>query len=151
MPRHRLSAFTTAPIEVAFRLYTDLDRMKEWVGGVTEVTDVTGPMTRAGTRYVTHFGRVKSPSEVLEVDPPRRIRTRFGSWILRGESTATFTPEARGTRIDQEIQTTGLVSEITSRLFALGSYKGSYQGELNHLAGLADVDAKVEAEASKPA
>jgi uncharacterized protein YndB with AHSA1/START domain len=34
-----------------FRLWTDLDRMKEWVGGVTKVTDVTGPIGgRVGVR-----------------------------------------------------------------------------------------------------
>ena len=142
MARHRLTAFSAAPVEVVFDLWTDLDRMKEWVQGVTKVTDVTGPMTQAGTRYITWFGRVQSPSEVLEVEPPRRIRTRFGSWVLRGENRATFTPEGDGTRIDEEIETIGWFSEITSRLFALGSYKGSYQGELNDFARLAEAEAR---------
>jgi uncharacterized protein YndB with AHSA1/START domain len=150
VPRHRLTAYAAAPIQTVFDLWTNLDRMKEWVGGVTKVTDATGPMTQAGTRYVVHFGPVKSPSEVLEVEPPRRIRTRFGSWVLRGTNTATFTPEGAGTRIDQEFQTTGWFSEISSRVFSMGSYKGSYQGELNDFAKLAEAAAR-EAEGPTPA
>jgi uncharacterized protein YndB with AHSA1/START domain len=142
MPRHHLTAFADAPIDVVFGLWIDLDRMKEWVGGVTGVTDVTGPMTQSGTRYVTHFGPVASPSEVLEVDPPRRIRTRFGSWILKGVSTATFVPEGTGTRIEQDMETVGFMSQITSRLFSMGSYRGSYQGELNDFAKLAEAEAR---------
>jgi uncharacterized protein YndB with AHSA1/START domain len=145
MARSRLTAFSAAPIDVVFDLWTNLDRMKEWVGGVTNVTDVTGPMTQAGTRYVVHFGPVKSPSEVLEVNPPRRIRTKFGSWVLRGTNTATFTPEAQGTRIDQELETVGWFSEISSRVFSMGSYKGSYQGELNAFARLAEAQARPSA------
>ena len=38
--------------------------------------------------------------------------------------------------------TIGWFSEITSRLFALGSYKGSYQGELNDFARLAEAEAR---------
>jgi uncharacterized protein YndB with AHSA1/START domain len=142
VPRHRLTAFANAPIEVVFDLWTNLERMKEWIGGVTGVSDVTGPMTQAGTRYVVHFGPVKSPSEVLAVEPPRHIRTRFGSWVLRGTNSTTFTPEGAGTRIDEEIQTVGWFSEITSRLFSMGSYKGSYQGELNAFAKLAEQEAR---------
>lgn len=141
MPTHRLSAFAAAPPDVVFELWTDLGRMKEWVGGVTKVTDVSGPIDQAGTRYVVWFGKVQSPTVVLEAERPRRFSTRFGSWILRGVSSTTFEPEGGGTRINQHMQTEGLMSAITSRLFALGSYKGSYQGELNDFARLAELEA----------
>jgi uncharacterized protein YndB with AHSA1/START domain len=133
-----LTAFAAAPPELVFDLWTNLERMKEWVGGVTKVTDLTGPVTQVGTRYVTWFGPVKSPTIVLEADRPGRFSTRFGSWILRGVNTTTFTPEPGGTRIDEVMRTEGWVSEITSRLFSMGSYKGSYQGELNDFARLAE-------------
>ena len=141
MPTHRLSAFSAAPPERVFDLWTDLDRMKAWVGGVTKVTDVSGPVDRAGTRYVVWFGPVKSPTEVLEAERPRRFTTRFGNWILRGTSSTTFEPEGDGTRITQEFVTEGLVSAVTSRIFGMGSYKGSYQGELNEFARLAEREA----------
>ena len=101
MPTHHLTAFSAAPPERVFALWTDLDRMKEWVGGVTKVTDRTGPVTQPGTRYVVWFGPVKSPTVVLEADRPRRFSTRFGSWILRGTNTTTFEPEGAGTRISE--------------------------------------------------
>lgn len=141
MPTHHLTALSAAPPERVFDLWTDLDRLKEWVGGVTKVTDLSGPVDRAGTRYVVWFGPMKSPTEVLEVERPHRFKTRFGNWILRGVNTTTFEPEAGGTRIVEDMRTEGWVSAITSRLFALGSYKGSYQGELNEFAKLAERDA----------
>jgi uncharacterized protein YndB with AHSA1/START domain len=141
VPTHRLSAFSAAPPERVFDLWTDLDRMKEWVGGVTRVTDLSGPVDRAGTRYVVWFGPVKSPTEVLEAERPRRFTTRFGNWILRGTSSTTFEPEGDGTRITEEFVTKGLVSAVTSRIFGMGSYKGSYQGELNEFARLAEREA----------
>jgi uncharacterized protein YndB with AHSA1/START domain len=141
MPTHRLTAFAAAPPELVFDLWIDLDRMKEWVGGVTKVTDVSGPVDRAGTRYVTWFGPMKSPTTVLEAERPRRFATKFGSWILRGTNTTTFEPEGDGTRITEVLQTEGWVSAITSRLFGMGSYKGSYQGELNEFARLAEREA----------
>jgi len=115
--------------------------MKEWVGGVTRVTDVSGPVDRAGTRYVVWFGRMQSPSEVLEAERPRRFKSHFGNWLLRGTNTTTFEPEGDGTRITEELDTEGWVSAITSRLFGMGSYKGSYQGELNDFARLAEREA----------
>jgi uncharacterized protein YndB with AHSA1/START domain len=141
MPTHRLTAFAAAPAERVFELWINLDRMKEWVGGVTKVTDLTGPVDSVGTRYVVWFGPVKSRTEVLEVERPRRFKTRFGSWILGGVNTTTFEPEGDGTRIVEEMRTEGGLSAITSRLFALGSFRGSYQGELNDFAKLAEREA----------
>jgi uncharacterized protein YndB with AHSA1/START domain len=134
----RLSTFAEAPPELVFDLWIDLERMKDWVEGVTRVTDVSGPVDRPGTTYVVCFGPVKSHTTVLEAERPTRFRSRFGSWVLRGENMATFSPEAGGTRIDQEIRTIGWFSEITSRLFSIGSSKGSYRGELNAFARLSE-------------
>ena len=60
MGTHRLSVHVAAPPERVFDLWTNLDRMKEWVGGVTKVTDVTGPVARAGTRYTVWFGGMQT-------------------------------------------------------------------------------------------
>ena len=141
MPRHRLTACTAAPPELVFDLWIDLDRMREWVSGVTKVTGPTGPVDQAGTRYVTWFGPVKSPTVVLEAERPHRFSTRFGSWLLRGVNSTTFEREGDGTRIVEVMETEGWMSELTSRLFSMGSYKGSYQGELNEFARLAEREA----------
>lgn len=138
MGTHRLSVHVAAPRERVFDLWIDLDRMKEWVGGVTKVTDVTGPVDQAGTRYSVWFGNMRSDTEVLDAERPRFLRSKFGNRVLRGESSATFTPEGDGTRIDQEFRTEGLIAAIFAWIFALGSYRGSFQGELNHFARIAE-------------
>src|SRR4026209_267666 len=110
MPTHRLTPFSAAPPERVFALWIDLDRMTEWVGGVTKVTDVTGPADQAGTTHAVWLGPVKSPTVVLEAERPRLLSTRFGNWIVRGTSTTTFEPEGNGTRITEATQTPGWVS-----------------------------------------
>jgi uncharacterized protein YndB with AHSA1/START domain len=131
MAEHRISTFIAAPPDRVFATWMDLDRMTEWVGGVTKVTDVTGPIDQAGTTYTVHFGPMKSPTEIIEVERPRHVRTRFGNAILKGESEVWLEAEGNGTRLDQTFRTRGIVSAITGRLFAAGSYKGSFEGELD--------------------
>ena len=138
MADFRMTADIDAPRERVFDLWTDLDRMAEWVGGVTGVTDVSGPVDRAGTSYVVHFGRMTSPTEVLIADRPNRFRTRFGNRILRGEAEATFEDVAGATRLVEVFEIHGFVSNIAARIFGMGSYKGSFQGELNAFKAIAE-------------
>jgi uncharacterized protein YndB with AHSA1/START domain len=137
MATYRTVARTAASPGRTFDLFTNLERMHEWVGGVTKVTDVSGPVARAGTTYSVWFGRMRSRTEVLEAERPRRFRSRFGNMLLRGENAATFEPDGTGTLITQEMRTEGLISAIFARIFASGSYRGSFQGELNAFAELA--------------
>jgi uncharacterized protein YndB with AHSA1/START domain len=139
MSEYLFSVHVAAPPEQVFDLWTDLDRLGEWTGGVTKVTDVTGPLDRVGTRYTVWFGRMASSTEVLEVQRPSRFRTRFGSRLLRGENEATFEPDGRGgTLLTERFRTRGLVSAIAARIFATGSYRGSFRGELAEFARLAE-------------
>ena len=135
---HRFSILIAAPPARVFDLFMDLDRMREWVGGVTQVTDRTGPVDQPGTRYTVWFGRMRSPTEILAVERPRHVRTRFGNLILKGESDVRLEPESGGTRLSQEIHTRGVVSAIAARLFATGSYKGSFRGELEAFREIAE-------------
>lgn len=141
MAHYTISTHAKAPVEAVFELWTDVSRMGEWVGGVTGVTDVSGPIDRLGTRYVVHFGPVKSPTEVIDVERPVRFATRFGSWVLRGTSSAIFEPDGDGTRIVQEFQTIGRISAISSWIFSRGSYEGSFRGELEKFARLVEREA----------
>jgi hypothetical protein len=115
--------------------------MKDWVGGVTKVTDVSGPLDRAGARYTVWFGGMRSPTEVLEVERPRMIRTRFGNRVLRGETVAMFEPDGAGTLLIQEFRTEGVISAVMARIFATGSYRGSFRGELDTFARLTEGEA----------
>jgi len=139
--RYTIFTHVAAPPEHVFALWTNLERMGEWVGGVTGVSDVSGPVDRVGTTYVVHFGPMKSPTEVLEVERPRVFATRFGSWLLRGRSSATFEPDGDGTRITQTFETVGWIPAISSWVFSRGSYEGSFRGELEKFARLAEREA----------
>ena len=130
MPTYRLSTLVAAPPERVFAAWINPDLFHKWIGGVTGVTDRIGPTGEAGSRYTVRFGRMASPTEVLASERPRHIRTRFGNAILKGESDVTFTAEGGGTRIQQVIATRGLVSAIFGWFFSLGSYQGSFKGEL---------------------
>lgn len=141
MARHTVSTHVAAPPEQVFALWTNLARMGEWVGGVTRVTAVSGPMDRAGTTYVVHFGPMKSPTEIVEVDSPRRFVTRFGNTLLRGRSSATFEAEGNGTRVTQEFETVGRIAAISAWVFSRGSYEGSFRGELEKFARIAEREA----------
>jgi uncharacterized protein YndB with AHSA1/START domain len=140
-----LSTTIAAPPELVFELWTDLELMKQWVGGVTKITDVSGSVDRAGTTYTTWFGSMASRTEVLEAERPRLFHTRFGNRLLKGENRTVIEPEDGGTRLTQEFRTTGLVAAIFARIFAAGSYKGSFQGELNEFARIAEREAAARA------
>jgi len=141
MARYTFSIHVDAPPGDVFALWTNLERMGEWVGGVTGVTDLSGPVEQIGTTYVVRFGPVRSPTQVVDVERPRRFATRFGSWILRGKSSATFEPDGDGTRVTQEFETVGRGSAISSWLFSRGSYEGSFRGELQKFGRIAERDA----------
>jgi uncharacterized protein YndB with AHSA1/START domain len=136
--RYTISTHVAAPPEHVFALWTNLERVGEWLGGVTGVSDVSGPVDQVGTTYIVHFGPMKSPTEILEVERPRRFATKFGSWVLRGRSSATFEPDGEGTRITQEFETVGRISAISAWIFSRGSYEGSFRGELEKFARIAE-------------
>ncbi|HLA65315.1 MAG TPA: SRPBCC family protein [Candidatus Saccharimonadales bacterium] len=144
MNRYVFSIFVAAPPERAFNLWIDLERMPEWVGGVSKVTDVTGPLDREGTSYMVWFGRTASRTEVLEVERPNRIRTRFGNWLLHGVNEATFQLQDGGTHLTLRFEPQGIVSAILARVFATGSYRGSFRSELASFARLAEGEVERE-------
>jgi hypothetical protein len=74
---------------------------------------------------------MRSATEILEAERPRSLRTRFGNRMLRGETRVAFDSTPSGTRLTQEFRTEGLVPAISGWIFAHGSYRGSFRGELN--------------------
>jgi uncharacterized protein YndB with AHSA1/START domain len=142
MATYQFTVDIAAPIERVFDLWTEPERWREWIEGLTKVTDLTGPPNQAGTRYTAWFGGMRSPSEILDAERPRHLRTRFGTWLLRGETDATFEPTTTGTRLTQVFKTEGLVPAIAARIFATGSYKGSFRGELETFVRIAEREAR---------
>jgi uncharacterized protein YndB with AHSA1/START domain len=142
MAQYTFTVDIAAPVEHVFDLWTNPERWHEWIGGISKVTDVTGSPGQAGTRYTIWFGGMRSPSEILEAERPKRLRTGFGNRMLRGETSVTFEPTATGTRLTQEFRTEGLIPAISARIFALGSYKGSFRGELETFVHIAEREAR---------
>ena len=138
MAHYSFTTHVAAPVEVVFGLWTNLDRMTEWVGGVAKVTDISGPIDLAGTTYTVWFGPMRSPTEVITAERPRRFETRFGNRLLRGRNVATFDADGDGTRLTQEFETIGRIFAIMAWLFSRGSYRGSFRQELEAFARLAE-------------
>jgi uncharacterized protein YndB with AHSA1/START domain len=132
MGRYQFTVDIAAPRQQVFDLWTNLDRAPEWIGGMAGVSDVSGPVGQVGTTYVTRFGNwAKSPTTVIDAERPSRFGTRFGNWLLRGENHATFEDRNGTTRLTQTFVTNGIIPAIAARIFATGSYTGSFRGELN--------------------
>jgi hypothetical protein len=84
---------------------------------------------------------MRSPTVVVAVERPRHFRSRFGNWILRGETDTTFGEVDGGTRVTEEFRTIGLIPAISAWVFSRGSYRGSFEGELREFARLAEREA----------
>jgi hypothetical protein len=69
--RYTISTHVVAPPEHVYALWIDLEGMGDRVGGVTGVTDLSGSTEQDGTTYVVHFGPMRSPTEIVEVERPR--------------------------------------------------------------------------------
>jgi uncharacterized protein YndB with AHSA1/START domain len=131
MGRYSFVVDIDAPREQVFDLWVNLERAPEWIEGLDKIIDVTGPPDQAGTSYVARFGTwATSTTTVLEAERPRFVRVKFGNWLLRGEQSALFEETASSTRLTQTFVTQGVIPAIAARIFATGSYKGSFRGEL---------------------
>jgi uncharacterized protein YndB with AHSA1/START domain len=143
MGRYTFTVDINAPRDQVFDLWTNLERAPEWIEGMAGVSDVSGPVDQAGTTYVTRFGSwAKSTTTVVEAERPKRFVTKFGNWLLRGENAATFEERDGGTRLSQMFQTVGIIPAISARIFASGSYKGSFRGELNTFKDICEREAR---------
>jgi uncharacterized protein YndB with AHSA1/START domain len=131
-----------APREQVFALWTNLERSREWIRGMAGVSEVSGPTDQAGTTYNVHFGSWStSTSTIIEAERPRFIRVKFGTWLLRGEQSALFEDVKGRTRLTQMFVTAGVIPAIAARIFATGSYQGSFRGELNHFKEICEREA----------
>ena len=69
---------------------------------------------------------MKSPTEVLDVERPRFIRTRFGSALLRGENERPSSRKVKA-HASRSIPDRGVIPAIAGSIFSKGSWKGSLQ------------------------
>ena len=128
-----------------FALWTNLDEIGEWISSVTKVTDVSGPIDTVGTTDVVHFGPVKSPTEILEVERLRRFATEFGE--LGAARSIERNIRARRRRGPHHAGIRARRSHLggsPSWIFSRGSYEGSFRGELEKFARIAEREAPAD-------
>lgn len=89
---------------------TEPEKMKSWIGWLVEVRRLTPPPDGVGSKAVwvmedrnNHNEKMEIADEVVEYDPPRRIKVRFSSVEgFDGEGVFTLTELGnRRTRVDQ--------------------------------------------------
>jgi Polyketide cyclase / dehydrase and lipid transport len=151
MGRYSYTIEIDAPQELVFNLWTDLELMKKWVGGVTAVSEPTGPIDKAGTTYSIYFGRFGSKTEVVEAERPRLYATKSGTFWMQLTNRGVFEPRAagKGTRLTQTVDVYGSpLSRTFGWIFGHGSYRGSFLGELRHFGRIAEAEAAAQRGAS---
>lgn len=136
MRKLTIDQYVAAPIERVYAAYVDPALMPTWLE-LQAVTDLTGPVDRAGTRFTqVYWGRWRFRTEVVRADPPtlhemagRAPLATTYRWLAR------FAPEGEGTRVTLESDTRvfGALDSLAERLFAAS---GETQAR-RHLATLA--------------
>src|SRR4029079_10222990 len=138
MSTHQFSITTPLAPTAALMLWADLDRVTEWMTGVTRVSDAAGRPERPdftlpgascplvalpGSRYTLWFGGRPVRIEVLspaEGQAGTVYRTRVSGPVRRGESLVRFDPDPDGSRVIHEVRTEGLLPGVAGRLLAIG-------------------------------
>jgi uncharacterized protein YndB with AHSA1/START domain len=125
---HRMITYSVdinAPIETAFRMVDDDEKIKEWGQGIEsiEYPDGQDRDNPVGTRFIQKIregGRVADyEGEVTAYQPPHHLGVTFGSKQFTMQVDYRFTETPTGTRLDYtgEIIRTTLVGRIMMVLF----------------------------------
>jgi uncharacterized membrane protein len=107
MPTTNNSINISAPVEKVFAYVSDPTNLPEWMGSLSEVTDVTG--SGVGQHYHWKYNMVGIPlrgeSTITELVPNERLATESKAGV---ENTFTFalTPHESGTKLDLELDYT---------------------------------------------
>lgn len=121
----RMTAHYDAPIERVWELGTDFMRYPEWNVSYPEVKEVTGPVDKVGTKILSVTKvlgrRMEGWGEIVEVDPPRFLKT-VGSSLEGGKLMITYrlTPAGEGTDFEFESEyelPAGFLGHIADKLF----------------------------------
>jgi uncharacterized membrane protein len=104
MPKLNNSVNISAPVERVFAYVSDPTNLPEWMGSLSEVTDVTG--SGVGQHYNWKYNMVGIPlrgdSTIIELVPNERLATESKSGV-ENTFTFTFTPNESGTKLDLEV------------------------------------------------
>ena len=156
MRTHRFTVHANlAPVDALF-LWADLDRVTEWMEGVTRVSDIIGRPDRPGftlpgrrsplvlvpgSRYVLWYRLGPARLEVLPLEDaqaPLGHRTHVSGRFRRGEVRVEFEAEDGGSRVTMSVRTESLLPSIAGRLLTAGFYRGSFRSQLRSFARVAE-------------
>ncbi len=143
--RHRVDLTIRAPIERVFSIVADPSLLPRWRPAVAEVAEVSGPMDRVGTTFVTRYrGRLPdSRGTVVACDPPR-------SQVLEGRGAAayraalTLAPHEEGTALTFELDARmpgGLLGRALERAFVGRKVARETDADFQRLKALAETPA----------
>ena len=124
MKHVRMTEHFEAPIDEVFNLLMNIERWPEWMPGLVEVKQVTGPLDKVGTRIqevMRVMGRkIESWDEVVEVDRPRLWKIATPEGAMKGTATYRLLPAGTGTDFVGEGEyelPMGVLGEVADRLF----------------------------------
>ena len=96
----RHSAVIDAPIEVLWRLHTDVDAWPAWQPDI-ETARLDGPFA-PGSSFSWHTSGLDIESTIYRVEPGRHVLWGGPGLGIFGIHSWTFTPVGGGTRVDTE-------------------------------------------------
>jgi uncharacterized membrane protein len=140
------------PIERVFDLYIDVKRWPEWMPGLVEVKEVTGPLDTAGTRIleVSRFlGRtMEGWDEIAEAERPRLVKMTSQGEGAKSSMTLRLTPAGQGTDVvvDYVFETpAGFFGHMADRLFIDKAMERQGRHALENFKALVEAEALVPA------
>lgn len=152
MAHGTITDHTDVPIERVFDLYIDIKRWPEWMPGLVEIKQVTGPLDTVGTRIleVSRFlGRtMESWDEVAEVNRPRLVKMTSRSEHVRSSMTLQLSPAGGGTDIvvDYDFETpAGFFGHLADRLFIDKAMERQGRHAVENFKALVEAEALVPA------
>ncbi len=140
--RTHLTIAMDAPPARVFAAYTNPDLVPRWRPAIAEITDVSGPMERVGTTFVTRYrGRVPaSRGRVVESRFPHR-HTIAGRGAVSYTADVRLAEAAGATELtfDLEVQAPGgPLGRLAERLFIARKLERETQAEFARLKALVE-------------
>ncbi len=140
--RTQLTIAMDAPPERVFAIYTNPDLVPRWRPAIAAITDVSGPMERVGTTFVTRYrGRApKSRGQVVESRPPyRHTIAGRGAVGYRADVRLAGTAEATELTFELEVHAPGgPLGRVAERLFIARKVERETQTEFARLKALVE-------------
>jgi Activator of Hsp90 ATPase homolog 1-like protein len=138
LTRYAYTADVNVPRYFLYDLWTDPERMPEWVNGLTRVTDVSGLPGVAGTKYRFWYGSMDERVEVEAAEFPLYVRTRSRFGTIKVETAMAFEQTNAGTRLRLAWVARGIKARIWARVVSMGDYRWTFRADLERFVALAE-------------